>query len=545
MSRFIAITCVTVAAVVALAAAGGPGDPSGGTSGAERGDRDYVLALYRGLLGRDPRPSEMEATLRALGAASHRVMVHNRLLDSREFSKRVPDDAFLVGLVSRTRGRAPLLHEMLVGRHYLREGVPRSELFGHLTQPRPQARGVTRLPAGIDDTIRLDFSDRNLDRYTRLAETYEAEPEAIRSRLLGEAEALGGLEPGSPVAPSPEGGSDPRYNVYYGYLHAHTRVSLDALLQGSPGPFEAFDYARTVAGLDFLGLSDHGEFMSTWPWNDEWGLLQTAVDASNEDGVFVALRGFEYSNPLYGHINVFGTDDFTSTWSDLTLRRFYDWLALHPEAASTFNHPGAYESLGLEFLHYRFFPGVERQMMGIELLTHDDQYDKYSVGYVAADGHGHMDEAIQSGWRIASVSAQDNHRGGWGTIDEYRTGVLALSLTQEAILDAVRHRRFFSTQDRNLVMSFRTRNREMGSLVGPGGGVFIVSLGDGDGEGFRRIDLYENGVLFESRDVSGARAWEFTVPARVSPSWYYALVTQDDGDQAMSAPIWVAGSPGG
>jgi hypothetical protein len=433
---------------------------------------------------------------------------------------------------------------MLIGRHFLREGVLRSEILGHLIQPQLPVRRITPGLARLYDGILLDFSDGNLDRYTRSADAYEVERGAIRRRLLDEAEALGGLKPGLPGAPAADGGSDPRYNVYYGYLHAHTRVSLDALLQGSPGPFEAFDHARTVAKLDYLGLSDHGEFISTWPWNNEWDLLQSAVDAYNEDGVFVALRGFEYSNPLYGHINVFGTDDYTSTWLDLTQRQFYAWLALHPEAASTFNHPGAYDFLGLEFMHYLFFPEVERQMMGIELLTHNDQYEKYSVGYSALDGFGHMDEAIRSGWRIASVSAQDNHRGGWGTIDDYRTGALALSLTQEDILDALRHRRFFSTQDRNLVMSFRTRHREMGSIVGPGRSVFTVELGDGDGEEFRTIDLYENGALLESRDVSGAETWEFRVPPRQSQSYYYILVTQEDGDQAMSAPIWVEGGGG-
>jgi len=60
------------------------------------------------------------------------VVAHNRLLDSPEVSRWVSDDAFLFGLVSQIRERAPLLHEMVVGRHFLREGVPRSELLGHL-----------------------------------------------------------------------------------------------------------------------------------------------------------------------------------------------------------------------------------------------------------------------------------------------------------------------------------------------------------------------------------------------------------------------------
>jgi hypothetical protein len=155
---------------------------------------------------------------------------------------------------------------------------------------------------------------------------------------------------------------------------------------------------------------------------------------------------------------------------------------------------------------------------------------------------GYLDEAIDSGWRVASVSAQDNHRGGWGTIDDYRTGVLAVSLTQEGILDALRNRRFFSTQDKNLRMSFRTRSREMGSILGPGDEVFIVALDDLDGEGFKSIDLYSRGVLVESRRVGGAGAWEFSVSAPGTTSHYYVIVTQEDGDQAMSAPIWVIGS---
>ena len=179
--------------------------------------------------------------------------------------------------------------------------------------------------------------------------------------------------------------------------------------------------------------------------------------------------------------------------------------------------------------------------MGIELLTHNDNYSKYSVGYRADDGLGHIDEAIHNGWRVGSFSAQDNHEGGWGTIDDYRTGVLALSLTQKDILDALAHRRFYSTQDKNLVMSFRARGREMESVVGPGPLVFTLSLGDGDGEEFSTIDLYANGARVESRAVEGAGSWDLSVDAPERRSYYYVLVTQNDGDQAMSAPIWVRG----
>ena len=545
LSRSVILASVILCAC--LGARAGAAEVSGPGPLLARSDEQYVLETHRRLLGRTPRAQERNAALIDLRKAPHRIIVQNRILDSAEFRRRVGDAAFLAGLFEQVNGRPPQTHEMLLGLHALRDEVPRSELFGALLNRDSLSMKRTPGPARLYRDLLLNFRPRRLRGYERQARAYAAlTPEKLRTRLDEEADRLGGAQPGppEPLASEPAKPEDPPYNTYYGYIHAHTRVSLDALVQGSPGPFEAFRYARDVAGLDFLGLSDHSEFISTWPWRDEWSLLQRAVDANNQDGVFVALRGFEYSNPIYGHLNVFGTPVFTSAWTALTLRQFYAWLALYPDAATTFNHPGAYDFLRVEFMHFRFFPDVMHQLVGIELLTHNAEYSRYSVGYVTQDGLGYLDEANHAGWRIASVSAQDNHAGGWGTIDEYRTAVLASALTQEDVLEALRQRRFYSTQDKNLVMSVRADGREMGSVLGPGGKTFAVTLDDGDGEGFASIDLYANGSLVEHRDIGGAGIWEFTVAAPEALTYYYVLVTQADADQAMSASIWVEGLAG-
>ena len=44
--------------------------------------------------------------------------------------------------------------------------------------------------------------------------------------------------------------------------------------------------------------------------------------------------------------------------------------------------------------------------------------------------------------------------------------------------------------------------------------------------------------------MGGAGTWEFSVPVPDALSYYYVLVTQADGDQAMSAPTWVEGMAG-
>ena len=46
------------------------------------------------------------------------------------------------------------------------------------------------------------------------------------------------------------------YNVYYGQLHSHTRIS-----DGTGSPAQAYEYARDTAGLDFFSIADH----DYWP----------------------------------------------------------------------------------------------------------------------------------------------------------------------------------------------------------------------------------------------------------------------------------------
>jgi hypothetical protein len=65
------------------------------------------------------------------------------------------------------------------------------------------------------------------------------------------------------VQPPPPG---IRYKTYFGYLHAHSELSEDG--EGSPN--DAYIYAHVIGGLDFFALTDHGEFLDIWPWEDEW-----------------------------------------------------------------------------------------------------------------------------------------------------------------------------------------------------------------------------------------------------------------------------------
>ena len=123
-----------------------------------------------------------------------------------------------------------------------------------------------------------------------------------------------------------------QYNVYYGHLHNHSSVS-----NGTGSPDDAYLYARDVAGLDFFGLTDHAEQVSS----SEWTTIRNAAETYNEDGVFVTFWGFEWSSSRYGHVTVINTDDYCSSvqLGTNTFDELVSWLATR-DGAAFFNHPG-------------------------------------------------------------------------------------------------------------------------------------------------------------------------------------------------------------
>src|SRR5262245_42168164 len=104
------------------------------------------------------------------------------------------------------------------------------------------------------------------------------------------------------------------YNLYFGNLHSHSSYS-----DGTGTPAEAYQYAHSTGGLDFLALTEHNHAQAEQGASPDRqdGLLIgkdhtlydkviQAADQANVDGSFVALYGQEFSSISKGnHLNAF------------------------------------------------------------------------------------------------------------------------------------------------------------------------------------------------------------------------------------------------
>ena len=63
---------------------------------------------------------------------------------------------------------------------------------------------------------------------------------------------------------------------------------------------------------------------------------------------------------------------------------------------------------------------------------------------------------------------QDNHKRNWGSAADTRTGVVATSLTKNNILEALRNRNVYATEDKNLKVIMKVNGNLMGSILSNG-----------------------------------------------------------------------------
>jgi hypothetical protein len=148
---------------------------------------------------------------------------------------------------------------------------------------------------------------------------------------------------------------------------------------------------------------------------------------------------------------------------------------------------------------------------------------------------------------LGALGGQDNHDYDWGTKNQFRTAVLAKSLTRNEIIAAYQNRRFYATEDSDLYLDFRCSGYPMGSQVTGVSRTFTVTARDGGGDTFNKIRLYRNGDLIAIKTVSGNNvSATFTDSDTINAAYYYVIVTENDdndangrNDEAISSPIWI------
>lgn len=327
-------------------------------------------------------------------------------------------------------------------------------------------------------------------------------------------------------------------HFYYGNPHSHTSFS-----DGQGTPAQAYDHAYNE-WLDFLAVTDHSDMLEgdcfdpgkkefTGQAGSEWTRtadMARAFNTAQED--FLALRGFEMTFPELGHMNILNTDKYVEAVNSMTsLSECYDWLARQPGAIAQFNHPGWPET---SFDNLAYSKEADRIINAIEVGNGSIPYSytRFEACYY---------KALDNGWHVGAVNAQDNHAPNWGDADNL-TMVVADQLNMDEFSRAFRERRIYATESRSLRLTYKGNGHWMGSVIDlvPGEPLNLEILVEDKINPIADLTLITNGgIIVATHEVNGtAGEWHHQVIPGTGSHWYVVKVVHKNGRVGFSSPVF-------
>lgn len=259
-------------------------------------------------------------------------------------------------------------------------------------------------------------------------------------------------------------------------LHNHTLFS-----DGAGEPAEAFASMR-AAGLDVAALTDHATLVAPWlaaaargeaglppgvrpargMHPSAWPRAAELADDADEPGSFVAIRGFEWTAPTLGHINVWFSESYTEVEHPHQVGPFFAWFTgdLAQGSLAGFNHPGREPG---RFEDFAFVPAARDRLVSLEMFN---RYDDYLFEGVRDGRPSPLSACLDAGWRPGLSGVTDEHGDDWGFPEgKGRAGLWVREHSRAGVREALAARRFYATCVSGLRVDATANGVRMGSVL--------------------------------------------------------------------------------
>ena len=353
------------------------------------------------------------------------------------------------------------------------------------------------------------------------------------------------------------------YNWYYGNMHAHSDYSdgdMDNTCNGAGSATCCYSIGQTALNFNFMGISDHnhneGPVMT--PAKYASGLSEaTAYTAANP--TFIAFYGMEFGTiSTGGHVTIYGINQLlgwnTGNYNVYVAKGDYNtvfnMVASTPGAFTTLCHPNNTDFGNI--LGSAYNATYDNAIVGCAVkngpfsstnITYSDPAPGNTVSF--------FNQMLAKGYHLGPTVDQDNHNSStMGKSNQGRTVVLATALDKTSVNDAMLNMRFYATEDYNIRVTYTVNgNLPMGTIItqtiNP---TFNVNVTDPDGESVSQIRLMY-GVPGSGSNptalttVSSASSLTYTHSFGTGTYYYYAEITQPDGNVTWTSPIWYTKIP--
>jgi uncharacterized protein DUF3604 len=203
--------------------------------------------------------------------------------------------------------------------------------------------------------------------------------------------------------------ADPADRLWFGSLHDHTLLGGHA----ASTPPRAIAYARDVARLDFVALSEHREAPT---FDGAW--LADLARRETRDGRFVVFTAWEWTHPTSGHRHVVARLPAVPPPAPPDLATFAKTVASDPDLLVIVHHP-LWDGGAMQKDYDYGAPGaLPRQLLAEAYSWHGDSLRHDSAFPMHANheqelppAHHQIVDALAAGHRLFLIADSDNHLG--------------------------------------------------------------------------------------------------------------------------------------
>ncbi|MDT3436947.1 CehA/McbA family metallohydrolase [Haloarcula sp. 1CSR25-25] len=312
---------------------------------------------------------------------------------------------------------------------------------------------------------------------------------------------------------------DPSENDWVGVdPHAHSSVSFDGKT-----PIDNFVAIQKSAGVDAVFISDHNAIGG-------WGSMQS--QAEERDVLFI--RSEEITTGDLGHFNPYPMHGEEMIDSDGTLVEFIEESrARHNATVFQINHPGD------RFVDLSEAPGQEA-----EYLPMVDAIEAYNGEYGAGDASSvqGLFNLWNQGYDIAATGVSDDHcsqcfpvKYGSARTRAYVEGPVTADKWAQSVKDGHTYATYgpavqFTVADR---MPGETVNATAGSSVEASATVRNL-------DELAYAHVIRNGTTVANVTLDGTNDTVSTDVAVDGDAWVAFRVVDEDGDRALTSPVWIS-----
>ena len=354
------------------------------------------------------------------------------------------------------------------------------------------------------------------------------------------------------------------YQIYWGDLHCHSSLTPNIRdNNGGASPYDAYQYAKEVSNIDFVGLSEQ-----TFEFNEDedlnitrstWDTIGALSDEHYIPGSFVTFPGFEFHSQRGDTIVLFGDSLSKFPYPDETVQDLPDvWTYYGEDQYLTIPHLHRYcggrrakdqqEMQHTGFTLDNWKAGNKKQEVLCEIYS--SQWGRFESNdhpmLLKAKANVPKNTYVDflnmgKPWGVTASSDDHDAMPGYGGV----TAVYAKELTREGIFEALRSRRTYATTHPRIGVQFYVNGLCMGEEA---------EIGDGEAREIQEIrgqvicpkeiqyvEIIKNGELLQR--IDGDQSWmdiSYEDIGNIKErTYYYLRVKQIDGHFAWSSPIWI------